>query len=43
LCRRTAETLEASTAGLSVISERLGELWIQGGERAERRIFALDL
>jgi hypothetical protein len=32
LCRRAAETLEASAAGPSVISERLGELWIQGGE-----------
>jgi len=31
LCRR-AETLEASAAGPGVISERLGELWIQGGE-----------
>ncbi len=30
LCRRAAETLEASGPG--VISERLGELWIQGGE-----------
>src|SRR6266498_3552642 len=30
LCRRPAETLEASDPG--VISERLGELWIQGGE-----------
>jgi DNA-binding CsgD family transcriptional regulator len=32
LCRRAAETLEASTAGRGAISERLGELWIQGGE-----------
>ena len=32
LCRRAAETLEASGPGASVISERLGELWIQGGE-----------
>ncbi len=32
LCRRAAETLEASTAGPGAISERLGELWIQGGE-----------
>ena len=32
LCRRAAETLEASTAGASVVSGRLGELWIQGGE-----------
>jgi predicted ATPase len=32
LCRRAAETLEASAAGPSVISERLGELWIHGGE-----------
>jgi DNA-binding CsgD family transcriptional regulator len=31
LCRRAAETLEAS-AGPGVISERLGELWIQAGE-----------
>ncbi len=30
LCRRAAETLEA--AGPGAISERLGELWIQGGE-----------
>lgn len=30
LCRRAAETLEASGPG--AISERLGELWIQGGE-----------
>jgi predicted ATPase len=32
LCRRAAEALEASAAGPAVISERLGELWIQGGE-----------
>jgi DNA-binding CsgD family transcriptional regulator len=32
LSRRTAETLEASAAGSSVIPERLGELWIQAGE-----------
>ena len=32
LCRRAAETLAASMAGASVISERLGELWIQAGE-----------
>ncbi len=32
LCRRAAETLEASTAGPGAISEQLGELWIQGGE-----------
>jgi len=32
LCRRAAQTLEASGPGASVISERLGELWIQGGE-----------
>jgi DNA-binding CsgD family transcriptional regulator len=32
LCRRAAETLEASAAGPAVISEQLGELWIQGGE-----------
>jgi len=32
LCHRAAETLEASAAGPSVISERLGELWIQAGE-----------
>jgi len=32
LCRRAAKTLEASGPGASVISERLGELWIQGGE-----------
>ncbi|HWN00823.1 MAG TPA: AAA family ATPase, partial [Streptosporangiaceae bacterium] len=31
LCRRAAETLEAS-ADPGVISERLGELWIQAGE-----------
>jgi len=30
LCRRAAETLEAPGPG--AISERLGELWIQGGE-----------
>jgi predicted ATPase len=30
LCRRAAQTLEA--AGPGVISERLGELWIQAGE-----------
>jgi hypothetical protein len=32
LCRRAAETLEASIAGPGAISEQLGELWIQGGE-----------
>jgi DNA-binding CsgD family transcriptional regulator len=32
LCRRAAETLEASAAGPGAISERLGELWIQAGE-----------
>jgi DNA-binding CsgD family transcriptional regulator len=32
LCRRAAETLEASMAGPGAVSERLGELWIQGGE-----------
>jgi DNA-binding CsgD family transcriptional regulator len=32
LCRRAAETLEASIAGPGAISERLGELWIQAGE-----------
>jgi DNA-binding CsgD family transcriptional regulator len=32
LCRRAAETLEVSAAGLGAVSERLGELWIQGGE-----------
>jgi DNA-binding CsgD family transcriptional regulator len=32
LCRRAAEALEASAAGPGVISERLGELWIQAGE-----------
>jgi len=32
LCRRAAETLEASSTGPGAVSERLGELWIQGGE-----------
>src|SRR5262249_44255767 len=32
LSRHAAETLAASAAGPSGISERLGELWIQGGE-----------
>jgi DNA-binding CsgD family transcriptional regulator len=32
LCRRAAQTLEASAEGQGVISERLGELWIQAGE-----------
>jgi predicted ATPase len=32
LCRGAAEALEAAGPGASVISERLGELWIQGGE-----------
>ncbi len=32
LCRRVAETLEASIADPGAISERLGELWIQAGE-----------
>jgi DNA-binding CsgD family transcriptional regulator len=32
LCRRAAETLEASMAGRGAVSEQLGELWIQGGE-----------
>ncbi len=32
LCRRAAQTLETSGPSASVISERLGELWIQGGE-----------
>jgi DNA-binding CsgD family transcriptional regulator len=32
LCRRAAETLEASAAGRGAVSERLGELWIQGGK-----------
>ena len=32
LCRRAAEALEASIAGPGVVSEQLGELWIQGGE-----------
>jgi DNA-binding CsgD family transcriptional regulator len=40
LCRRAAETLEASTAGRDAISERLGELWIQGGE-PQRAVAAL--
>jgi DNA-binding CsgD family transcriptional regulator len=40
LCRRAAETLEASAAGPRVISERLGELWIQGGE-PRRAVVAL--
>jgi DNA-binding CsgD family transcriptional regulator len=40
LCRRAAETLEASTAGRGAISERLGELWVQGGE-PQRAVAAL--
>ena len=32
LCCRAAQTLEASGPGASVISERLGELWLQAGE-----------
>jgi len=32
LCRRAAGTLEASVTGTGTVSERLGELWIQGGE-----------
>jgi hypothetical protein len=40
LCRRAAEALEASAAGPAVISERLGELWIEGGER-RRAVTAL--
>jgi DNA-binding CsgD family transcriptional regulator len=32
LCRHAAEALEASIAGPGVVSEQLGELWIQGGE-----------
>lgn len=39
LCGRAAETLEAS-AGLGAVSERLGELWIQGGE-PQRAVTAL--
>jgi AAA ATPase domain len=40
LCRRAAETLEVSAAGLGAVSERLGELWIQGGE-PRRAVMAL--
>jgi predicted ATPase len=36
LCRRAAETLEASIVGRGLISEQLGELWIQAGSRGER-------
>jgi DNA-binding CsgD family transcriptional regulator len=32
LCRRAAETLEASAAGPGAVSGRLGELWVQGGD-----------
>jgi hypothetical protein len=32
LCRRAAETLEASSTGRGAVSGRLGELWIQAGE-----------
>ena len=37
---RAAETLEAAAAGSSVIPERLGELWIQGG-KPRRAVAAL--
>jgi DNA-binding CsgD family transcriptional regulator len=40
LCRRAAETLEASAAGPRVISEQLGELWLQAGE-PQRAVEAL--
>jgi hypothetical protein len=36
LCRRAAETLEAAVTGCGAVSERLGELWSQGGGRGER-------
>jgi DNA-binding CsgD family transcriptional regulator len=32
LCRRAAETLEASIAGRDAVSDQLGELWIEAGE-----------